>query len=205
MFAAECDVTGETYNLPLIENFKRTCTDCETCSTNDMHAMLQTNPRPDNGWYLFNYKFGTALQRWKRWEKHLSGQQPSLDQQIFPQHITFVDLSHLWTETIVLSMLLCSSAYAVVLYYFVRLYFLKNRLSQDESSVETENRGSMTDRSLGSDNSSLAAVASRFRHDFQTIRCMGHGGFGVVWECKNILDENTYAVKRIAIPDRYVV
>lgn len=41
---------------------------------------------------------------------------------------------------------------------------------------------------------------SRFQTEFDLLQCLGKGGFGVVFEVKNKLDEGNYAVKRIALP-----
>lgn len=41
---------------------------------------------------------------------------------------------------------------------------------------------------------------SRFQNEFDLLQCLGKGGFGVVFEVKNKLDEGNYAVKRIALP-----
>ena len=40
--------------------------------------------------------------------------------------------------------------------------------------------------------------------DFEHIETLGKGGFGIVFESKNKVDECHYAVKRIALPNRYV-
>lgn len=41
---------------------------------------------------------------------------------------------------------------------------------------------------------------SRFQADFDMVRCLGKGGFGVVFEVTNKLDGCQYAIKRIAMP-----
>ncbi|XP_030374103.1 eukaryotic translation initiation factor 2-alpha kinase [Scaptodrosophila lebanonensis] len=43
---------------------------------------------------------------------------------------------------------------------------------------------------------------SRFQTDFELMQCLGRGGFGVVFEAKNKLDENKYAIKRITLPNK---
>ncbi|XP_034485618.1 eukaryotic translation initiation factor 2-alpha kinase [Drosophila innubila] len=43
---------------------------------------------------------------------------------------------------------------------------------------------------------------SRFQTDFELMQCLGRGGFGVVFEAKNKLDENRYAIKRITLPNK---
>ncbi|KAK3095121.1 hypothetical protein FSP39_010550 [Pinctada imbricata] len=41
---------------------------------------------------------------------------------------------------------------------------------------------------------------SRYESDFDQIQCLGKGGFGIVFEAKNKVDECHYAVKRISLP-----
>ena len=43
---------------------------------------------------------------------------------------------------------------------------------------------------------------SRYLTDYEPVQCLGAGGFGVVVESKNKLDENHYAVKRVRLPVR---
>lgn len=43
---------------------------------------------------------------------------------------------------------------------------------------------------------------SRFQGDFDMVQCLGKGGFGVVFESKNKLDDCKYAIKRIMLPNR---
>ncbi|XP_045613966.2 eukaryotic translation initiation factor 2-alpha kinase [Procambarus clarkii] len=43
---------------------------------------------------------------------------------------------------------------------------------------------------------------SRYLTDFELVQCLGRGGFGVVFQVRNKLDENEYAVKRITLPSK---
>lgn len=43
---------------------------------------------------------------------------------------------------------------------------------------------------------------SRFLTDFSPVHCLGKGGFGVVFEAKNKIDDCHYAIKRIPLPNR---
>lgn len=45
-----------------------------------------------------------------------------------------------------------------------------------------------------------AEFKSRFQTDFNTMQCLGKGGFGVVFEVKNKIDDCSYAIKRIVLP-----
>eukprot|EP00095_Tigriopus_kingsejongensis_P010151 maker-scaffold575_size133042-snap-gene-0.27 protein:Tk10151 transcript:maker-scaffold575_size133042-snap-gene-0.27-mRNA-1 annotation:"eukaryotic translation initiation factor 2-alpha kinase isoform x1" len=49
-------------------------------------------------------------------------------------------------------------------------------------------------------NSDGKQFSSRYLSDFEPVQCLGKGGFGVVFEAKNKLDDNRYAVKRIRLP-----
>lgn len=38
--------------------------------------------------------------------------------------------------------------------------------------------------------------------DFEPVQCLGRGGFGVVFEARNKVDDCNYAIKRIRLPNR---
>ncbi|XP_002128488.2 eukaryotic translation initiation factor 2-alpha kinase 3 [Ciona intestinalis] len=42
---------------------------------------------------------------------------------------------------------------------------------------------------------------SRFLTDFEPLECLGKGGFGIVFKARNKMDDCTYAVKRILLPN----
>uniref|UniRef100_A0A182N7B5 non-specific serine/threonine protein kinase n=1 Tax=Anopheles dirus TaxID=7168 RepID=A0A182N7B5_9DIPT len=64
-----------------------------------------------------------------------------------------------------------------------------------------------TVRSYSESSSSNAVPAvenytSRFRDDFDLVQCLGKGGFGVVFEVRNKLDDCRYAIKRVVLPNK---
>lgn len=61
-----------------------------------------------------------------------------------------------------------------------------------------------TKRSLSESNNSETdyEYKSRFQTDFDMLQCLGKGGFGVVFEVKNKIDDCNYAIKRIVLPKR---
>lgn len=67
-----------------------------------------------------------------------------------------------------------------------------------ERHVEVEKRVHKT--SEGSQNES--DFKSRFFTDFEPIDCLGKGGYGIVFEAKNKIDDCNYAIKRITLPNR---
>lgn len=64
-------------------------------------------------------------------------------------------------------------------------------------AIEYQPKQSLSE-SNGSD--SLDSFHSRFQTDFNMLECLGKGGFGVVFEAKNIIDDCNYAIKRIVLP-----
>ncbi|XP_062561727.1 eukaryotic translation initiation factor 2-alpha kinase-like [Armigeres subalbatus] len=59
---------------------------------------------------------------------------------------------------------------------------------------------SMGGRSLSESNSEN--FVSRFQEDFELVQCLGKGGFGVVFQVKNKLDDCQYAIKRVVLPNK---
>ncbi|KAI0412272.1 kinase-like domain-containing protein [Xylaria grammica] len=45
---------------------------------------------------------------------------------------------------------------------------------------------------------------SHYKSSFREDRLLGRGGFGKVYQCYNLLDQNTYAVKKIVLPQKLV-
>lgn len=81
---------------------------------------------------------------------------------------------------------------------------------ENESTALIESRKRSTScSSTGSMNSPSSSMderdahfSSQYLNDFIPIECLGRGGFGVVFEAKKMIDDRTYAVKRITLPDR---
>ncbi|XP_069671586.1 eukaryotic translation initiation factor 2-alpha kinase isoform X4 [Periplaneta americana] len=47
-----------------------------------------------------------------------------------------------------------------------------------------------------------SGFVSRYLTDFNPVHCLGKGGFGVVFEARNKIDDCHYAIKRIPLPNR---
>merc|ERR1719219_1966932 len=55
-------------------------------------------------------------------------------------------------------------------------------------------------RSASTNSGTNGPFVSRYLTDYEPVQCLGAGGFGVVFESKNKLDEIHYAVKRVRLP-----
>ncbi|KAK2583655.1 hypothetical protein KPH14_009590 [Odynerus spinipes] len=52
-----------------------------------------------------------------------------------------------------------------------------------------------------SDETQNVNFKSRYLTDFEPVDCLGKGGYGIVFEAKNKIDDCNYAIKRIALPN----
>lgn len=48
----------------------------------------------------------------------------------------------------------------------------------------------------------IVEFKSRYLQDFEPIHCLGKGGFGIVFEARNKIDDCHYAIKRIPLPSK---
>ncbi|XP_020834728.1 eukaryotic translation initiation factor 2-alpha kinase 3 [Phascolarctos cinereus] len=112
-------------------------------------------------------------------------------------------LLHWWKE-IVATILFCIIATT----FIVRRLFHPNphrQRKESETQCQTDNKyesvsGEGSDGSWADSKSS--GYTSRYLTDFEPIQCMGRGGFGVVFEARNKVDDCNYAIKRIRLPNR---
>ncbi|XP_074847776.1 eukaryotic translation initiation factor 2-alpha kinase 3 isoform X2 [Carettochelys insculpta] len=112
-------------------------------------------------------------------------------------------LLHWWKE-IVGTILFC----IVTTTYIVRRLFHPhphNRRKESETQCQTDSKYESTGGEV-KDNSwndiKCSGYVSRYLTDFEPIQCMGRGGFGVVFEARNKVDDCNYAIKRIRLPNR---
>lgn len=75
-----------------------------------------------------------------------------------------------------------------------------------ESAMEATN--SKQDSGIGgiycstSSEYETSSYKSRYLDDFEPIHCLGKGGFGVVFQARNKIDDCDYAIKRITLPNK---
>ncbi|XP_069833323.1 eukaryotic translation initiation factor 2-alpha kinase 3 [Dendropsophus ebraccatus] len=109
-----------------------------------------------------------------------------------------------WWKEIIGTILLCITATT----YIVRKLFQPTnsfrKRKESETQCQTDNKyepvnGELMDSRIDYNGS---GYVSRYLTDFEPIRCLGRGGFGVVFEARNKVDDCNYAIKRIRLPNR---
>uniref|UniRef100_A0A8D1E3E2 Eukaryotic translation initiation factor 2-alpha kinase 3 n=2 Tax=Sus scrofa TaxID=9823 RepID=A0A8D1E3E2_PIG len=76
---------------------------------------------------------------------------------------------------------------------------------ESETQCQTENKYDSVSAEANDNNWNdvkNSGYVSRYLTDFEPIQCMGRGGFGVVFEARNKVDDCNYAIKRIRLPNR---
>lgn len=79
---------------------------------------------------------------------------------------------------------------------------LKRKLEDDKIREEALAKVRSISESNKSSFDESNHYVSRFLTDFDLVQCLGRGGFGVVFEVKNKLDDCNYAIKRILLPTK---
>ncbi|XP_036786962.2 eukaryotic translation initiation factor 2-alpha kinase 3 isoform X2 [Manis pentadactyla] len=111
-------------------------------------------------------------------------------------------LLHWWKE-IVGTILFCIIATTFIVHRLFHPH--PHRRKESETQCQTENKydsvsGESNDNSWNDIKNS--SYISRYLTDFEPVQCMGRGGFGVVFEARNKVDDCNYAIKRIRLPNR---
>ncbi|CAD7676674.1 unnamed protein product [Nyctereutes procyonoides] len=153
----------------------------------------------DNGYYLPYYK----RERSKR-STHITVR--FLDNPNYNKNIRKKDpvlLLHWWKE-IVGTILFCIIATTFIVRRLFHPHPHRQR-KESETQCQTESKydsvsGEAKDSSWNDIKNS--GYVSRYLTDFEPVQCMGRGGFGVVFEAKNKVDDCNYAIKRIRLPNR---
>ncbi|XP_072353746.1 eukaryotic translation initiation factor 2-alpha kinase 3 isoform X3 [Scyliorhinus torazame] len=110
-----------------------------------------------------------------------------------------------WWREIVGTILFCIFATTYVVRKLVRQPVADMQRKESESPCQTDctSESSMGEVKVEVGNSSgTADYVSRCLTDFELVQCLGRGGFGVVFEAKNKVDDCNYAIKRIRLPNR---
>ncbi|XP_066232988.1 eukaryotic translation initiation factor 2-alpha kinase 3 [Saccopteryx leptura] len=156
----------------------------------------------DNGYYLPYYQ----RERSKRSPRNTKITVRFLDNPNYNRNIRKKDpvlLLHWWKE-IVATILFCIIATTFIVRRLFHPHPHRQR-KESETQCQTESKydslsGEANDGSWNDIKNS--GYVSRYLTDFEPIQCMGRGGFGVVFEAKNKVDDCNYAIKRIRLPNR---
>lgn len=89
-----------------------------------------------------------------------------------------------------------------LLTFLITLQIILVRDSLRSYSSRDSGRGSNVTAVTAVPTRSSESFESRFISDFIPVHCLGKGGFGVVFEAKNKIDDCHYAIKRIPLPNR---
>uniref|UniRef100_A0A7N5JVK7 Eukaryotic translation initiation factor 2-alpha kinase 3 n=1 Tax=Ailuropoda melanoleuca TaxID=9646 RepID=A0A7N5JVK7_AILME len=153
----------------------------------------------DNGYYLPYYKR-------ERSKRSTQITVRFLDNPNYSKNIRKKDpvlLLHWWKE-IVGTILFCIIATTFIVRRLFHPHPHRQR-KESETQCQTETKydsvsGEAKDNSWNDIKNS--GYVSRYLTDFEPVQCMGRGGFGVVFEARNKVDDCNYAIKRIRLPNR---
>ncbi|KAG7189624.1 hypothetical protein KM043_017306 [Ampulex compressa] len=118
-----------------------------------------------------------------------------------PVQVIIVSLWYWWKEVVIISI-----TTAILLNFMLTQRLLNaTTVAKDavlpplivERHVETKKN----DYESKNNGESVATFKSRYLTDFEPVDCLGKGGYGVVFEAKNKIDDCNYAIKRIALPN----
>ncbi|EMP26809.1 Eukaryotic translation initiation factor 2-alpha kinase 3 [Chelonia mydas] len=113
-------------------------------------------------------------------------------------------LLHWWKE-IVGTILFCIVATTYIVRKLFHPHPHNRQRKESETQCPTDSKyepasGEVKDNSWN--DIKYSGYVSRYLTDFEPIQCMGRGGFGVVFEARNKVDDCNYAIKRIRLPNR---
>lgn len=126
-----------------------------------------------------------------------------------PVEIVVVSFWYYWKEVLVIS----ATTAVICNFMITRTYWrwkykalfssLGKSNSELETIVEEKDSGIETNVHQVEEKAGLNSIqdyVSRYLTDFEPVVCLGKGGFGVVFEAKNKIDDCHYAIKRILLP-----
>jgi translation initiation factor 2-alpha kinase 3 len=109
---------------------------------------------------------------------------------------TFGWFLSLWWKEALVALFTMSVVFNLMFRSFSRRHQQKQVIFVDRP-IEVSSKDSSSERVSESSDSTFS---SRYVNDFDTLQCLGKGGFGVVFEVKQKIDECHYAIKRIVLP-----
>ncbi|KAK9396779.1 eukaryotic translation initiation factor 2-alpha kinase 3 [Crotalus adamanteus] len=108
-------------------------------------------------------------------------------------------LLHWWKE-IAGTILFCIMATTFIVRRLFHPDARNRQRKESETQCQTDNKNEQT--KANRDDLKNSGYVSRYLTDFEPVQCLGRGGFGVVFEARNKVDDCNYAIKRIRLPNR---
>ncbi|CAL8274045.1 unnamed protein product [Merluccius merluccius] len=115
-----------------------------------------------------------------------------------------------WWKEILGTIVFCIAATT----YVVRKFFhppapaaYARQRKESETQCQTDTKVDLEvveSRELVAMETRSSEYVSRYLTDFEPVQCLGRGGFGIVFEARNQVDDCNYAIKRIRLPNREV-
>ncbi|KAL2098755.1 hypothetical protein ACEWY4_005235 [Coilia grayii] len=113
-----------------------------------------------------------------------------------------------WWKEILGTIFFCIAATT----YIVRKFFHPptthaRQRKESETQCQTDNKFDLEEpepKEVVVTETRPSEYVSRYLTDFEPLQCLGRGGFGVVFEARNKVDDCHYAIKRIRLPNREV-
>ncbi|ETE71524.1 Eukaryotic translation initiation factor 2-alpha kinase 3, partial [Ophiophagus hannah] len=109
-------------------------------------------------------------------------------------------LLHWWKE-IASTILFCIMATTFIVRRLFHPDTRNRQRKESETQCQTDNKSEQT-KDNSRDDLKNSGYISRYLTDFEPVQCLGRGGFGVVFEARNKVDDCNYAIKRIRLPNR---
>lgn len=105
----------------------------------------------------------------------------------------FIPLSYWWKEITVIAIT------TAIFFHLLFRYSQTRKQKEVTKSLEEPEVINKTTEIVPLENPATP-FSSRYLNDFETLQCLGKGGYGVVFQVKQKFDECEYAVKRISLP-----
>ncbi|KAL3982575.1 Protein kinase domain family protein [Acanthocheilonema viteae] len=137
------------------------------------------------------------------------------------KQIAYEPVSGWWKIIALLLSLIASSFAAIIIFYWQQIRHLKLFVLLHDLGKRSHNHSNLSlpslqkikymnvgasvgtrmsrKRSTTTSHSAQESFSSKFLEDFVPEKWLGRGGYGVVFNCRNRLDDRSYAVKRIAV------
>ncbi|XP_041370908.1 eukaryotic translation initiation factor 2-alpha kinase 3-like [Gigantopelta aegis] len=159
-------------------------------------AVWHENYPFDNGYYL--YPDITPWPEFEQLPNESGAVPPGMMDMVLP-----VSLWNWWKEVILISVITSIVVHVLLTKYQRREQSENSSSRQDSSGLNKSDSLLPTVDSSANlpDMQKTNEYISRFLMDFELLHCLGKGGFGIVFEARNRVDDQCYAVKRICIPN----